>query len=200
MFNFNRKKFLTLGAAALVIIALQVLLYTWHQQQKTSLDNYDMEELPSDTTSEPTNETTENKSSTPPKEPAETAEIPKYIHRTYKSANVNELPGSWPSYLETWKSLNPDYNHTIFDDQAAEDYVRETFPEYFEAYNSFPVPILKADFFRYLILLGTGGVYSDMDTSCLKPIDQWAANQPEAKCIVGIEADVCDTGTCVSIS
>lgn len=43
-----------------------------------------------------------------------------------------------------------------------------TVPEIIEAYFSLPIPILKADFFRYLILLSRGGIYADIDTEALK--------------------------------
>lgn len=39
-----------------------------------------------------------------------------------------------------------------------------------------PKSILKADFFRYLILFARGGVYTDIDTVSLKPIDEWISN------------------------
>lgn len=35
---------------------------------------------------------------------------------------------------------------------------------------------LKSDTLRYLLLLVRGGVYTDVDTSCLKPIVDWGAN------------------------
>ncbi|KAK7678401.1 membrane-bound alpha-1,6- mannosyltransferase Initiation-specific [Cerrena zonata] len=59
-----------------------------------------------------------------------------------------------------------------------------------------PHNILKADFFRYLILFARGGVYSDIDTVSLKPIDTWlSANETlydkpnNAGLVIGIEAD-----------
>ncbi|SCU89296.1 LAFA_0E17128g1_1 [Lachancea sp. 'fantastica'] len=46
-------------------------------------------------------------------------------------------------------------------------------PQVIQAFDSLPLPILKADFFRYLILYARGGIYSDMDTYPLKPLDSW---------------------------
>jgi alpha 1,6-mannosyltransferase len=59
-----------------------------------------------------------------------------------------------------------------------------------------PKPVLKADFFRYLIVYIRGGIYSDIDTVNLKPISSWVSSQSEIYnqtnnpgLIVGIEAD-----------
>ena len=65
-------------------------------------------------------------------------------------------------------------------------------PLVLEAYRSLPLPILKADFFRYLILLARGGIYSDIDTFALQPAPDWIS--PNFKLnsvglVIGIEAD-----------
>ncbi|SCU98225.1 LADA_0H11452g1_1 [Lachancea dasiensis] len=84
-------------------------------------------------------------------------------------------------------------------------------PQVIQAFESLPLPILKADFFRYLILYARGGIYSDMDTFPLKALGSWppaatgaaiqyrgraassgaasSSGAPEAGFVVGIEAD-----------
>jgi len=65
-------------------------------------------------------------------------------------------------------------------------------PEVLEAYNALPLPVLKADFFRYLILLARGGIYSDIDTAALKPAMDWVPSEvPRSSygMVIGIEAD-----------
>lgn len=55
-----------------------------------------------------------------------------------------------------------------------------------------PLPILKADFFRYLILLARGGIYADIDTLALKPAIDWiptAFKTDTVGLVIGIEAD-----------
>lgn len=52
--------------------------------------------------------------------------------------------------------------------------------------------VLKADLIRYLTMLARGGVYSDMDTSCLVPIDDWIPadlRNETINAVVGIEYD-----------
>lgn len=61
-----------------------------------------------------------------------------------------------------------------------------------DAYDALPLPILKADFFRYLILLARGGIYADIDTLALKPATEWLSDNfklSDVGMVVGIEAD-----------
>ena len=39
-------------------------------------------------------------------------------------------------------------------------------PRAYAVYSSFPIGVMKADFFRYAVLLAHGGIYADVDTSC----------------------------------
>jgi alpha 1,6-mannosyltransferase len=93
----------------------------------------------------------------------------------------------------SWDTLNPDFKHEVITDTVAVELIHELFagiPAVFEAYDALPEPVLKADFFRYLILLARGGVYSDIDTTALKSVSLWAPAELEPFGLgVGIEAD-----------
>ena len=65
-------------------------------------------------------------------------------------------------------------------------------PDVIEAYEALPLPVLKADFFRYLILLARGGIYTDIDTTALQSTTDWLPEElPRSSIglVVGIEAD-----------
>lgn len=65
-------------------------------------------------------------------------------------------------------------------------------PDVLEAYEALPKVILKADFFRYLILLARGGVYSDIDTQVIRPVSEWVPDElimEDFGLVIGIEAD-----------
>ena len=51
--------------------------------------------------------------------------------------------------------------------------------------------MLRADILRYLILYAHGGIYTDVDTVCLKPFSTWipAAFKNKTNVIVGIEGE-----------
>lgn len=124
----------------------------------------------------------------------------KNIWQTWKvSLDHKDFPPRYKRYQETWETKNPGYKHYVIPDDQCEELIRklfETVPDVARAYAIMPKLILKADFFRYLILFARGGVYSDIDTMALKPIEQWMSlnatfhDKPNpAGLVVGIEAD-----------
>jgi len=92
--------------------------------------------------------------------------IPRIIHQTWKSAR---LPPKFARYQETWTRLNPDCDYRFYDDAACAELVHREFPDLVDLYDSLPLPILKADLFRYLVVFRYGGLYADLDMECLKP-------------------------------
>jgi alpha 1,6-mannosyltransferase len=102
------------------------------------------------------------------------------------------------SLQASWSAKHPGFIHEIVSDKAAVhliSYLYASIPEIVEAYKALPEAVLKADFFRYLILLARGGIYSDIDTAALKPAIEWLPDdfdQATVGLIIGIEADVGD--------
>ena len=125
-----------------------------------------------------------------------TLRFPTYIWQTWQ---VDPSSGDFPEklrYLEaSWTEKNRAYVHQVLTDKRAElivNYLYQQFPEVLEVWTLLPRPILKADFFRYLILYARGGVYSDIDTEALQPTFKWipATIDPgKVGIMIGIEAD-----------
>lgn len=59
--------------------------------------------------------------------------------------------------------LNPDFEHSFFDNARVEQFIATEFPQYSAIFNSFTYPIQKYDFFRYLAVYRYGGFYFDTD-------------------------------------
>ena len=122
--------------------------------------------------------------------------FPAYIWQTWK---VGPGSGTFEERLRpmeaSWSELHPTFVHEVITDDTAANLIRYLYasvPEVVDAYNLLPVPVLKADFFRYLILLARGGIYSDIDTIALKTATEWlpkAVTPSSVGLIVGIEAD-----------
>jgi mannosyltransferase OCH1-like enzyme len=98
------------------------------------------------------------------------------------------------SYIESWHKQSPSLRHEILTDDSAEQYVREQFaalPDIRDTYLALQVPILKADLLRQLRLYMEGGIWSDMDVTCLAPIDSWVpmVHQGRTNLVVGLEFD-----------
>jgi alpha 1,6-mannosyltransferase len=122
------------------------------------------------------------------------SDLPKLIWQTWKTSPTEEgFDARLRPATASWDTLNPDFKHEAVTDAAAVELVHQLFvviPAVFEAYEALPKPVLKADFFRYLILLARGGVYSDIDTTALKSVSRWAPAELEPFGLgVGIEAD-----------
>lgn len=90
--------------------------------------------------------------------------------------------------------LNAGYGYELLSDATATDYIHKFFPADADLLNTWAKVddyILRADLIRYIALLGDGGIYSDMDTDCTRPIADWLSPDLEeaADVVVGIEWD-----------
>lgn len=124
------------------------------------------------------------------------SKFPAYIWQTWKYA-----PGSaWfdaelRPFEASWTELHPDFVHEVVPDDTLPSLIKYLYaavPDVYEAFEALPLAVLKADFFRYLILLARGGIYSDIDTSALQPAVDWLPrelDQSTVGLVVGIEAD-----------
>ena len=122
--------------------------------------------------------------------------FPAYIWQTWKYTPASgEFGDDYRPLEASWTEKHPGFVHEVVTDEAAVYLMRHLYasvPEVVEAYNALPVPVLKADFFRYLILLARGGIYTDIDTTALKSTTDWIPDgvpRSTFGLVVGIEAD-----------
>lgn len=139
------------------------------------------------------------------------SKFPAYIWQTWKYTPASPKFGDKMRAAEaSWTEKHRDFVHEVcssicnrycaneeqvITDNVALHLIRHLYvgvPKVVEAYEALPLPILKADFFRYLILLARGGIYSDIDTQALQPASEWIppSFKPQTVgLVVGIEAD-----------
>ena len=122
--------------------------------------------------------------------------FPAYIWQTWKyTPGQGQFSDDLRPQEASWTELHPGFVHEVITDRTATYLVRYLYastPEVVEAYNALPIPVLKADFFRYLILLARGGIYSDIDTTALRSAIDWIPQEippSSVGLIIGIEAD-----------
>lgn len=109
------------------------------------------------------------------------AQIPRRIIQTGKSA---QLPLRSRAITSNIKLLNPDFEYLFFDDERVWSFMRQEFPQHLQMFESFPYPIQRFDFFRYLAIYRYGGFYFDLDVllaSGLSPLLQH-------RCVFPLEA------------
>lgn len=103
--------------------------------------------------------------------------IPKIIWQTYKD-KIDDLPDYAVQAMSSWTEKNPGWDHRYMDDSEARDFIlKEYGHEYAEIFDSVPVPVMRGDMWRYLVIYKYGGVYADLDTICLKPLDTWVKQE-----------------------
>lgn len=79
----------------------------------------------------------------------------------------------------SWRLLNPGMKVTLVNDTEAADFVSSFYgPEVAQLYAAYPLGVMRADLWRYLVLYAHGGVYSDIDTQCLQPLAEWFPPRP----------------------
>ena len=121
--------------------------------------------------------------------------FPAFIWQTWKTTPGGDFPEQFRPAEASWSELHPGFVHEVVTDVDAMTllkYLYGSTPEVIEAYEALPIPVMKADFFRYLILLARGGIYSDIDTTALKSTTDWLPDEVPRSTIgliVGIEAD-----------
>ena len=122
------------------------------------------------------------------------AKFPAYIWQTWKTT-PNKGKFDFREQEASWTELHPGFVHEVITDDVAVALLRLLYagvPQVLEAYRALPLPVLKADFFRYLILFARGGIYTDIDTYAIRSAIEWVpptVPRDSIGLVIGIEAD-----------
>lgn len=101
-------------------------------------------------------------------------ELPCIIWQTYKS---KVLPLGAENCTRSWRRIQPHWEAYVVDDAEVAEYFRVMWPKPIVSFfESLPLPVMKADLWRYAVLATHGGVYADIDTTCVQAIDRWFVN------------------------
>lgn len=104
----------------------------------------------------------------PPQAPA-IGSFPQVIFQTWKSKV--SVPTHFARWSESFRRLNPHYAHLLWDDIDNRNFIAKYYPWFLSIYDAYPREIYRADAVRYFFLYQFGGLYADMDTECLRPVD-----------------------------
>ncbi|PNS19435.1 Initiation-specific alpha-1,6-mannosyltransferase [Sphaceloma murrayae] len=124
--------------------------------------------------------------------------IPRLIWQTWQThANIPNPPrpdDNLERLSRTWTGRNPYHTYTRLESNTTIDYIHRHYAHRADIISTFEAvdePVLRADMIRYLVLSSEGGVYSDMDTECIKSIDLWSGEHDFEKVgmILGLEYD-----------
>ncbi|WP_225867661.1 glycosyltransferase [Cyanobium sp. NIES-981] len=85
-----------------------------------------------------------------------------------------ELPDSVAVAASSWTQANPGYEHRIWRDEEASQFINERAPERVrQAYAKAASPLLRADLLRLAWLHLEGGVVASLNTRCRHSLDPW---------------------------
>ncbi|KAJ5811151.1 hypothetical protein N7447_010667 [Penicillium robsamsonii] len=187
--NLKNSRSLRLTVAVIIPLALFCYLYSW--KQIPSVSNTTIPDPGTTTTTAAPIST-----SVPPKEhpsPAPIYTLPDKVWHSAKFDNISENQREWTG---SWTKKNPTFRSELLTDRSAEAFVRtqyyKTRPDIVEVYEALTIPILRADLFRYLVVLAEGGIWGDLDTSCEKEVSEWVPVEYQNEnidMIVGLEFD-----------
>jgi hypothetical protein len=94
--------------------------------------------------------------------------IPRHIHQLWNDENP---PPRYLPLIESWKRHNPAWKYTLWTHAAVRELISTRRPELLPVFDGYAKPICRADLGRYVVLAEFGGIYADLDTECLRPID-----------------------------
>ena len=106
--------------------------------------------------------------------------IPKIIWQTWMTKDLHPI---CQAQLENTMKLNPDWTHYLLLDDELDNFVNTEYaywPDVVECYHKLNIMVAKVDFWRYLVLYKYGGVYMDMDSAMITPLDDFISEKDNA--------------------
>jgi mannosyltransferase OCH1-like enzyme len=112
--------------------------------------------------------------------------IPKIIYQTWKT---KQLHANCVKIRDNIQKLNPNYQIILYDDVDIDNFIKNNFNNFiYNCYAQLNVGASKADFWRYCILYINGGVYLDIDSDIIRPLDELIVG--DEQCIVTREGNL----------
>jgi len=109
--------------------------------------------------------------------------------KVWLTADSHSLYSKAQECVETWRKVNPTWAVTLMDREERFDFVRTVYGgEIWRVFQTMPLGVMEADFWRYLVVHHHGGVYADTDASCMEEVERWVA--AEDGLVLGLENEV----------
>src|SRR5262249_1485667 len=96
--------------------------------------------------------------------------IPGIVHQIWIQGE-SEMPRLYRRWAESWRAQNPGWEYVLWDDAALRRLLGEHLPELLALYEQHHDFAERSDLGRYAVLYVHGGLYVDVDTLCVRPLD-----------------------------
>lgn len=107
--------------------------------------------------------------------------IPHILHQTW---DTHDVPRTFVPWIKSWLNNHPHWEYWLWTPRAVHCLLDKHYPSYTVLYDEYPDDISRADVMRYFVLHQFGGIYVDLDTTSLKPLDLWTYSH---QCLVSEE-------------
>lgn len=99
--------------------------------------------------------------------------VPKIIHQIFLSnGRPNSSLNKYEPAIESCQALHPEWTFNMWTDSNATAFIAEFYPEILPHYTGYKQNIQRANILRYALLHHFGGVYLDLDVTCLASLDK----------------------------
>ncbi|KAJ5542516.1 CAZyme family GT32 [Penicillium sp. DV-2018c] len=187
--NLKTSRSMRLVISLMIPFVLFCFIYTLKPTSIFALDLQGLPSLPSETTLTVTRDPAPAVSTNG----TYSYTLPDKVWHSAKFDNITQNQREW---IGSWTRKNPSIRQELLTDRSAEAFVRAHFyktrPDIVEVYEALQIPILRADLFRYLVVVAEGGIWGDLDVSCEKEVTEWVPNEfhnQKIDMIVGLEFD-----------
>lgn len=109
--------------------------------------------------------------------------IPRTIHQVWLQGE-HSVPAHYRPLRRSWRTHHPRWEHRLWDEAAIHDLIRDRHPWFLPTWAGYTHLHQRVDAGRYFILFELGGVYADLDTECLRPLDGLFDSHPQAQFLV----------------
>lgn len=101
-----------------------------------------------------------------------TALVPPVFHHIFLTeGNQDASLSHYDNELASCRALHPNWTTHVWNDSNADQFMLDHYPDLHPHYNGYGQRIQRANVLRYALLHHFGGVYLDLDITCLQPLD-----------------------------
>jgi Glycosyltransferase sugar-binding region containing DXD motif len=96
--------------------------------------------------------------------------FPSALHQSWKTKR--SMPADMQAWRRSWLFCQPDWRFKFYDDADNDAFLQRHAPWFANTWWGFSDAISRADCARYMYLWARGGVYADLDTLAIRPVER----------------------------